>query len=101
MAEEDVLSGLEGFDWDHGNTGKIWKKHRVDFRESEEIFFNKPLEIFYDEKHSQEEERFAALGITDRGRKLAVIFTIRKRKIRVISARSQSRRERRYFDEKF
>lgn len=100
MAEELGLSGLRGFAWDRGNIGKIWGKHQVDFRECEEVFFNRPLKIFYDEKHSQAEERFAALGVTDRRRKLTIIFTVRNGKIRVISARNQSRRERRCFDEK-
>ncbi|MCG9873937.1 MAG: BrnT family toxin [Leptospiraceae bacterium] len=47
-----------------------------------------------DETHSQNEFRFAALGITNEGRKLFVIFTIRKSKIRIISAQDMSKKER-------
>jgi len=53
------------------------------------------LKIFFDKKHSQIEDRFVAFGITNQGRKLTVIFTKRKDKIRVISARDMSRKERR------
>lgn len=87
------------FDWDESNKYKNWERHRVDFRECEEIFFNKPLKIFYDYKHSQKEDRFTAFGITNKGRKLTVIFTIRKNKIRIISARGQSRKEKKNYEE--
>ena len=81
------------FDWDKGNINKSWEKHKVHFKEAEEIFFNKPIKIFSGTKHSIEEKRFIALGVTDSLRKLAVIFTIRNEKIRVISARDQNRKE--------
>jgi len=83
------------FDWDEHNKHKNWEKHKVDFRECEQIFFNRPLKTLYDKKHSQKEERFIALGITDKKRKLIITFTIRNKKIRVISARDQSQKERR------
>lgn len=91
---------LTGFDWDKGNKEKNWKKHRVDFQESEEIFFNKPLEIFSDEKHSGKEKRFLAYGTTNKNRKLTVVFTLRKGKIRIISARDQNRKERKIYESK-
>lgn len=86
------------FDWDKGNIDKNWEKHHVAHKEIEEIFFNKPLKIFSDGQHSKKESRFAALGITDLKRKLTVIFTLRKEKIRVISARDQSKKERRKYE---
>ena len=88
------------FDWDKYNKQKNWEKHNVSFRECEEIFFNQPLKTFYDIKHSQEEVRFIALGETDDDRKLFLVFTIRERKIRVISARDMSRKERRLYEQK-
>lgn len=88
------------FDWNEGNKYKNWEKHKVDFRECEEVFFNRPLKIFYDVKHSQKEGRFMALGITDKDRRLTVSFTIRGKKIRVISARDQSQKERRFCEQK-
>ena len=82
------------FDWDKANVDKNWIKHEVDYKEAEEIFTNKPIKIFLDLRHAQIEERFLALGVTDRKRKLAIIFTLRNNKIRVISARDQSKKDR-------
>jgi uncharacterized DUF497 family protein len=49
--------------------------------------------MFFDEKHSQTENRYLILGKTNQERFLTVIFTIRKNKIRVISARDMKRKE--------
>jgi uncharacterized DUF497 family protein len=84
---------LLGFEWDKGNKYKNWEKHKVDFREGEEIFFNRPFKTFYDAKHSQKEPRFITLGITNKGKKLIVVFTVRNKKIRVISGRNQSKKD--------
>lgn len=87
------------FDWDEGNRDKNWRKHRVDWKETEEVFANEPIKIFKDIRHSQKENRYTALGITNKGRKLYLVFTIRNNKIRIISARNQSRKERRLYEE--
>lgn len=86
------------FDWDIGNLEKSWGKHNVYHREAEEVFFNKPLKVFKDEKHSADETRFVAYGINNSDRKLTLIFTIREQKIRIISARDQSKKERRVYE---
>lgn len=83
------------FKWDAGNIDKNLIKHNVTDKEAEEVFSSKPLKLFRDIKHSQSENRFVALGRTIKGRNLYAVFTIRDSKIRVISARNQSRRERR------
>ncbi len=88
-----------GFDWDGGNAEKIQKKHRVSVSECEEVFWNKPLDMARDESHSQTEDRFGALGRTNEGRLLALFFTIRGSKIRVISARDMSKKERKVYEE--
>lgn len=93
------LKPLE-FDWDKNNKYKNWEKHKVDFRECEQIFFNRPLKTFYDTNHSQKEDRFIALGITDKRRRLNIIFTIRNKKIRVISARDMSQKEKKLYEQK-
>lgn len=87
------LSSLSGFDWDEANRAKNWIKHKVDYKEAEEIFFNKPLIIFDDKKHSVREKRWGALGKTNKGRVLAIYFTIRNNRIRIISARDQGRKD--------
>ena len=88
------LSGLDGFQWDEGNRTKNWKKHQVSPSECEEVFFNLPLLLADDVPHSQVEKRYYVLGQTNSKRKLFIAFTIRTNKIRVISARDMSRKER-------
>src|SRR4030043_2109146 len=85
------------FDWNKHNKHKNWDKHKVDFREVEEIFLNRPIKTLYDIKHSQKEDRFIAFGRRNKNRKLLVVFTIRKNKIRIISARDMSRKERKTY----
>ncbi len=88
----------EGFEWDAGNIGKSWGKHGVQPLEAEQIFAHVPLLIHTDTKHSQEETRYFALGRTDNGKGLCVVFTMRDRKLRVISARPMSRKERSIYE---
>jgi uncharacterized DUF497 family protein len=99
MGNMDEFANWKGFDWDEGNLLKNWEKHRVSASECEQIFFNRPLVAGLDEAHSKTEARFYALGITDSGRRLFVVFNIRRNRIRVISARDMNRRERKVFDE--
>ncbi len=87
------------FEWDEGNNDKNWNRHRVYFKEIEEVFFNRPIKFFPDKKHSDKEKRYIALGKTNSGILLLVIFTIRSEKIRVISARGQNKKERRKYEE--
>jgi uncharacterized DUF497 family protein len=88
------------FDWDDGNRDKNRTKHGVAWWECEELFFNQPLYVLPDPKHSAAEPRFYALGITSLNRPLFVVFTMRKSKIRVISAREMSKKERKVCSEK-
>lgn len=88
----------EGFDWDEGNVHKNKLKHDVDASECEEVFFNEPQVFFNDNGHSNDKEkRYKVLGITSKGRRLALAITLRGSKIRVIMARDQSRKERAIF----
>lgn len=92
------LSEIEGFDWDKGNIDKSLLKHKVTNNEAGEIFFNEPLIIIPDIRHSRVEKRAAAHGRTNNNRKLTVVFTLRDKKIRIISARNQNRKERRQYE---
>ncbi len=84
-----------GFDWDAGNSRKSADKHHVSQAEAEQVFFNSPLLMLPDPRHSQEEARMHALGLTDTGRFLLVTFTLRSNDtlIRIISARPMNRKE--------
>lgn len=98
MGDAFDFTKLSGFDWNEGNREKNWIKHKVDYKEGEEIFFNKPLFIDEDVKYSSQEKRFETLGRTDKGRGLFVVFTLRDNKIRIISARDQDNKERRRYE---
>lgn len=99
MTDMHDIVEWEGFEWDEGNLLKNWEKHGVSASECEQVFFNRPLVAAPDEAHSLKEARYHALGITDAGRRLFVVFTVRKNKIRVISARDMNRKERKVFEE--
>lgn len=88
-----ILSEPVAFDWDSGNIDKNFKKHGVTSKEAEEVFTNKPLLVSQDFKHSLKESRFQALGITSKKRLLFISFTIRKDKVRIISARDMNKNE--------
>ncbi len=94
------LSRITGFDWDAGNARKN-EKHAVSMAEAEQVFFNMPLLLLADEKHSQREARHHALGQADTGRLLHLTFTVRKAGslIRVISARDMHRKERTIYEQ--
>jgi uncharacterized DUF497 family protein len=87
-----------GFEWDEGNADKNWDKHRVSRSEVEQVFFNLPLVVREDPAHSHTEKRSWALGQTDTGRRLFVVYTLRGELIRVISARDMTPRERRAYE---
>ncbi len=95
----EITPKIFSFEWDEGNKTKNWAKHRVSWSECESLFFNDPLFILPDPKHSDKEERYHALGHTNNNRLLFISFTVRKEQIRVISAREMSRRERRIYNE--
>jgi len=94
----DEFKQIVGFQWDKGNIDKNLDKHGVENWECEQIFFNEPLIVLNDPKHSQAEKRWAIFGKTDAGRRLTVIFTKRGDLIRVISARDMNRKERYYYE---
>ncbi len=95
-----VISRCEGFQWDQDNSDKKWYLHQVTNGECEELFFNLPLILASDSKHSLLEHRYYALGRTDADRWVFIAFTIRNNLIRVISARDMTDRETRKYAER-
>ena len=92
-----LIEALEGFEWDAGNSEKYWKRHQVTQAECEQIFANLPLLVSVATQTGNREPRYFALGRTDSVRELAVVFTVRGKRVRVISARPMSRRERKEY----
>ena len=93
------LTGITGFDWDEGNARKN-EKHNVSMAETEQVFFNAPLLVLEDSKHSNQEPRFHALGKSNEKRLLHITFTLRQAgvKIRIISARDMHKKERAIYE---
>ncbi len=91
---------VTGFDWDAGNERKSEERHAVNRFEAEQVFFNQPLLVLADQKHSQNEARYHALGASNSSRLLHITFTLRfdNTSIRVISARDMCRKERNIYE---
>ncbi len=94
----DSLHSCQGFDWDEGNFHKNWERHGVTIAECEQPFFNQPIIISDDLVHGDDEDRYLALGRTDQNRKLFLVFTLRKKFIRIISARDMTSKERAIYE---
>lgn len=86
------------FQWDAGNHDKNWSKHRVTNQECEETFFDNRKKIFKDQLHSGTESRFMLVGRTKQHRIFFIVFTIRKKNIRVISARDMNKKEQQFYE---
>jgi uncharacterized DUF497 family protein len=95
------LDQIIGFDWDDGNNRKSADKHDVSQAEAESVFFNDPLIVVEDSRHSEREQRLNALGKTAQNRLLHITFTLRQNgtMVRVISARDMHRKERKIYEQ--
>ena len=94
---DEFIAGLDGFEWDAGNSDQNWLRHEVRQAEAEQALLNRPLVLAVALKHAANESRFLAFGRTDAARQLAVVFTVRAHRVRVISARALSRAERKVY----
>ena len=88
-----TLKNVIGFEWDSGNKGKNFLKHKIKDEECEEVFFDHNKKISKDTIHSGKEERHILIGKTKKQKKIFLVFTIRKNKIRIISARDLNKKE--------
>ena len=77
-----VADGIE-FDWDAGNR-KHLAAHKVTTAEFEQVMNNNPLELAWEPMNN--EDRYRAVGLTDRGRLLSLVYTVRHGKLRAITA---------------
>jgi uncharacterized protein len=98
MKAADEVLDCTGFEWDKGNSNKNLGKHKVSDSECEQVFFNQPFISGSDTRHSQDDPRHYALGKTDSGRRLFIVYTIRNRLVRVISARDMNRNEKKEYE---
>ena len=92
------------FEWDENKNKENVEKHKVTFEEAASIFLNKIMEE-PDLEHSDDEDRYKAVGISVFLRELLVVYCIREKvnneKVtRIISARKANEEERRKYYER-
>jgi len=88
------------FEWDAGNDVKSYTKHGVSCLEAESVFQDPQRLDFSDPLHSSREKQYISLGRSNRPRTLCLAWTLRRNKVRIISARPTSRKERTLYEEK-
>ncbi|HEX7342976.1 MAG TPA: BrnT family toxin [bacterium] len=87
------------FEWDKEKAAENAQKHRVTFQEAASVFGD-PLAITYsDPDHSRREDRYVTFGLSDQNRLLVVAHTFRTDRVRLISARPMTAKERRIYEE--
>lgn len=85
------------FEWDPAKAEANEKKHGVSFDEACTAFLDPLHVVVVDPRHSQREERFTLFGRSATGRIVAVMHTERAERIRLISARLATPKERRQY----
>ena len=83
------------FEWNKGKSGENQRKHGVSFEEAMTVFYDDNAVEFFDDEHSEREDRFLLLGVSSRLRVLMVCHCLRTSGdvIRIISARKATTRE--------
>ena len=83
------------FEWDETKAEINKRKHGISFETAAKVFLDEDRLEIYDEAHSLEEEHFITIGRA--GDLLFVVYTVRTPKIRLISARLATPKERRLY----
>ena len=86
------------FEWDDAKAALNLKKHGVDFRDAVRVFYDVNRIEWYDSAHSDEEDRYNTIGMVREV--LFVVYTERRERTRIISARKATPRERRIYDDR-
>jgi len=81
------------FEWNDNKTESNALKHGITFEEAVTVFADPYLLFTEDSKHSQGEEREWAIGEAENGSIAVVVFTMRGKQIRIISARKATKKE--------
>ena len=87
------------FEADPVKAAQNFKKHKVSFEEAASVFGDSIAYTFADPDHSVGEARWLTFGMSGKGRVLAVIYTERRGKVRLVSARVATKHERKIYEE--
>ena len=86
------------FEWDAPKAVETLKNHKVSFEEAKSVFNDPFLLTFPDPDHSEEEHRSINIGVSSHSRILLVVFTDRRGKVRFISSRKATAKERKLYE---
>ena len=87
------------FEWDEPKAKKNLKKHGISFHEAGTVFADPMAITYHDPDHSEKEHRFLSLGMSQFNHLIVVAHTDRDGKVRIISARAMTKRERKIYEE--
>ena len=95
---------LYSFEWDPRKARQNVLKHKVSFQRAGTIFLDRLQISIFDEGHSQEEDRWVTIGKDSNDVVIVVAHTFSRVdefscRIRIISARKATRREKKQYDE--
>ncbi len=87
------------FTWDDSKSKSNKKKHGVSFEEAETVFADEAGRLIHDPEHSEDEDRFVLLGMSEMLRVLVVVHAYRDddKIIRIISARKATKTEQKFY----
>ena len=87
------------FEWNEDKSEVNHKKHQIRFEEAQTVFLDPQAIDFYDEAHSESEDRFIRIGVSEKLNVLLVVFCERDEgHIRIISARKATAEERKLYE---
>ena len=87
------------FEWDINKAKVNIEKHGISFNEAATIFADPLSDTFYDPDHSDDEDRFLSIGLSELENLLVVVFTEKNDIIRIISARKATKKERKHYED--
>jgi len=94
-----VFKNPHSFQWDKGNIDKNWLKHKITNQDCEKAFYDHHKRVLKDKMHSGKEAGYILLGKANK-QILFIVFTLRRNKVRVISARRINRKEKKLYAQK-
>jgi uncharacterized protein len=88
------------FEWDENKNAINIKKHKISFEEARTVFYDENAILFYDDDHSDAEERHIILGYSENLKMLVVChcYIQSKEAIRIYSARKATKNEQKYYE---
>jgi len=88
------------FEWDEAKAAANLDKHGISFEEAQTVFGDPNTITLFDDQHSNVEDRFVDIGMSANGRILVVVYTENEARIRIISCRRATPKERRQYEQR-